>query len=222
MAKLNIFIASRTEEENRILERRINELRSELGPFSFVGLHPAGLPLAAAESPALVILNIHEWVKREADSLAALREAGYAGPVLVLTKTNVPATGDNTSFLRKPYDVPTLVGLVRSMLLARVVRQQVHKRFTTSQEAEVESPIGTKIQSRVVNLSKGGACLEFITPSPLKTGDQVKVKLELKDLNRTYTVHAKVVWVGEESNRGSGFGIEFIGPAHMKAELRGY
>ena len=99
--------------------------------------------------------------------------------------------------------------------------QQVHRRYPTSQNAEIETS-GTRYLSRVRNLSKGGAFLEFLTPPGLKNGELLKVKLELKDLNRTYTFPAKVVWTHKHGSRGLGIGVEFTGHGEVARSIIGF
>ncbi|RYZ65330.1 MAG: hypothetical protein EOP05_20760, partial [Proteobacteria bacterium] len=218
----------RTEQENYILQKKLESLEYEFSGLSFSGVHPAGLAASADRLTGTVIINLMEWNAKEAIVVNDLRKAGYSGPVLVTAKADLSSAlaelraMKDVTFLEKPFDTKDLVGIVRKMLHARAVAQRIHRRFDTAQDAEIESDAGKKMASRVRNLSRGGAYLEFMVPAPVKIGDRVKVTLELKDVNRTYTLPAKVVWTSRGSGRGAGVGVEFTGPGDVKSAILGY
>ena len=223
-----IYIASRTEQENQLLKRKLESLRSEFRQLSFVGLHPQGLALSASEKMAVAVINVPEWTPSEAATLIGLRSAGYYGPVLVIAK--LPAIEvlkrlkamDGVVFLERPFEAKDLLGIMKKMLNARAVSQRVHRRFNTDEFAEVAGVAG-KLQSRVGNMSKGGAYLEFSDPATLNLGEVVKVTMELKDVNRTYTVQARVVWVGRALNSRAdcGVGVQFLGSPEVTRNMFG-
>ncbi|MEK7356673.1 MAG: PilZ domain-containing protein, partial [Bdellovibrionota bacterium] len=170
-----------------------------------------------------VVFNFQEWTNKEAVHLEDLKKVGYRGPILVIAKSDVSKAvraakaTPNLVFLEKPFEMKDLLGIIRKMLLARAVLQRVHRRFATSQDAEVSFlTTGGTMSSRVRNLSKGGAYLEFLQPAPIKVGELVSVKLELKDVNRTYSMQAKIVWTSRTNSRGAGVGIEFVGRGGLK------
>lgn len=216
MAKSTIFLASRTEQENYILQKKLEPLEYEFRGLGFAGVHPVGLPASVDQMTAAVVFNFNEWTNKEAVHLEELKRIGYRGPVLVIAKgdvTKAVRTAKATPglvFLEKPFEMKDLLGIVRKMLLARAVSQRVHRRFATSQDAEVSFMSGGTLSSRVRNLSKGGAYLEFLQPTPIKVGEMVSLKLELKDVNRTYSMQAKVVWTSRTNTRGAGIGVEFV------------
>lgn len=223
MAKSTIFLASRTEQENYILQKKLEPLEYEFRGLGFAGVHPVGLPASVDQMTAAVVFNFNEWTNKEAVHLEELKRIGYRGPILVIAKGDVSKAvriakaTPGLVFLEKPFEMKDLLGIIRKMLLARAVSQRVHRRFATSQDAEVSfSNGGGTIVSRVRNLSKGGAYLEFMQPAPIKVGELVNLKMELKDVNRSYTLHAKVVWTSRTNTRGAGIGVEFVGRGGMK------
>jgi hypothetical protein len=223
MPKTMIFLASRTEQENYILQKKLEPLEYEFRGLGFAGVHPVGLPASVDQMTAAVVFNFNEWTNKEAVHLDELKRIGYRGPVLVIAKGDVTKAvraakaTPNLLFLEKPFEMKDLLGIIRKMLLARAVAQRVHRRFATSQDAEVSFlTSGGSMTSRVRNLSKGGAYLEFMQPAPIKVGELVSLKLELKDVNRTYSMHAKVVWTSRTNTRGAGVGVEFVGREGMK------
>jgi hypothetical protein len=217
MPKSTIFLASRTEQENYILQKKLEPLEYEFRGLGFAGVHPVGLPASVDQMTAAVVFNFNEWTNKEAVHLEELKRIGYRGPVLVIAKgdvTKAVRTAKATPglvFLEKPFEMKDILGIIRKMLLARAVSQRVHRRFATSQDAEVSFMNGGGTHSsRVRNLSKGGAYLEFLQPAPVKVGEMVNLKLELKDVNRTYSMQAKVVWTSRTNTRGAGIGVEFV------------
>jgi hypothetical protein len=229
MAKTTVYIASRTEQENYILDKKLESLAYEFKDVTFSSVHTAGLVLAVDRLTASVVLNLTDWTPKEALLIQELRRAGYKSPILVAAKADPVVVNkdlrltNDVIFLPKPFDTKDLLGILRKQLLARVVPQQRHRRFATSQDAEIEiEATGGRMITRVRNLSKGGAYLEFMTPSPLKIGEFVKVKLELKDLRRVYTFPAKVVWSNKHGTRGLGIGVEFTGRGDLQRSILGY
>jgi Tfp pilus assembly protein PilZ len=227
---LTIYCASRTEEENQIIKRKLDPLRSEFSQMRVVGLHPQGLTHSAHEKMAAVILNVPDWTANETATLSSLRYSGYSGPVLVIArslrtlgKPRVRAQ-EGVVFLERPFDSKDLVGIIQKMLHARVVAQRIHRRFNTDEVAEV-SPEGrdTCYESRLTNMSKGGAYLEFANTAPLRTGDRVRMKVDLKEVNRVYSVPARVVWTGRIGVPSLPFtvGVEFVGIPNVTKSIIG-
>jgi Tfp pilus assembly protein PilZ len=230
MPKMTVLISSRTEQENYILQRKLEFLEPEFTGLGFAGVHPMGLPAAIDHHTGLIVLNFNEWTRRESIHLDEIADVGYTGRILVIAKADVTAAisemqaQPNVVFLEKPFEVKDLQGMARKMLLDRVVQQRIHRRFNTDQDAEVEiSGHADRFFSRVCNLSKGGAYLEFMTLAAVKVGEMVRLKMELKDLNRTYTMPAKIIWTNRTTmSGGTGIGVEFVGPGDVQKLILGY
>ena len=229
MLNLSVYLASRTEEENQLLKRKLDPLKREFNQVRFIGLHPQGLALSASEKMAVVVMNVSEWNKNEMACLLSLRTAGYRGPILVMARVKVSKAleslrlMDNVLLLEKPFENKDLLGIVRKMLNARAVAQQVHRRFHTDEVAEIV-PFGKDdaYETKLFNISKGGAYLEFEAYAPVRIGDMVRVKVELKAVNRVYTVPARVVWTGKAAGRSAtGAGVQFVGTPDVQKSLIG-
>lgn len=226
--KTTLVTASKTEQENYILQKKLEVLDYEFKGLSFMGVHPAGLQASVDRLTASVIINLSEWSARDMKMISDLRSGGYNGPILVMAKPDTEASmaelraQPGVGYLEKPFEPKDLIGITRKMLHARKVSHQVHRRFNTAQDAEVEAVGGKKLLSRVRNLSRGGAYLEFLTPAPVKIGEIVTVKLELSQLNRVYTLPAKVIWTSRGSGRGAGVGVEFTGRGDVKSAILGF
>jgi Tfp pilus assembly protein PilZ len=225
-------LASRSEQENQLLMRKLEPLRREGGEVRFVGVHLRGLVAGLSEPVGVVIINATEWTKNEVLELVALREGGYRGPVLVMTKTIPTAAAvalqemTNIVLLSKPFEPKNLLGIVRKMLNAKSVIQQIYPRYKTDQDAELE-PLGKngRYRSRVCNLSKGGAYVELDSAAAVQVGDLVRLKLELAELNRIYTMSGRIVWTKRDKDPASqnlgglAVGVEFVGPGDVQKSL---
>jgi Tfp pilus assembly protein PilZ len=229
MQGFSVFLASRTEEENQLLKRKLEPLQQDFRQLRFVGLHPQGLANSIDDGIAAVIINVLEWNSTEAQSLNALRATGYNGPILVTAKPNVTRAlrtlraMDSVVYLEKPFDSKDLLGIVRKMLNARAVAQRVHRRFNTDESAQIEFyGRNDRYVSRVCNLSKGGAFLELFESAAVRVGDMVRMTMELKDVHRVYTVPARVVWTNRYQDRtATGVGVEFVGAPDVKKTIIG-
>jgi PilZ domain len=222
-----VYLASKTEQENQILRHKLEPLTKEFRNLHFLSVHHRGLIASLEQPPALVVLNHLEFTVRQQIELDQLREAGYLGQVLVLAK---PPTADilsdfqdrdNVVFLEKPFENRDFDGMVRKILNAREVSQRIHRRYNTAQEVAIEA-FGKNMSytSRVCNLSVGGAYLEFISPPAIAEGELVRLTFDLSEMNRTYTMPARVVWQKKAADRvGVALGVEFIGPGDVKKTL---
>jgi Tfp pilus assembly protein PilZ len=224
-----IFLASRTEQENMLLRRKLESLRDELGELRFVSLHPQGLAASADEPVSVVVINLHDWSPADALWLRGLRNAGYEGPVMIIAKgqasdvMSLVDVADGAVFLEKPYEIKDLLGIAQKMLNAARVAQRIHRRFQTDQDAQIEF-FGRdgSYATKVFNMSRGGAYLETRDLAPIRAGDMLRVHMDLTQLNRSYTMPARVVWTKRSSRgRGTSVGVEFVGPGDIKKTLVG-
>lgn len=227
MQSINIYVASRTEEENLILRRRLESLNGEFRGIHFVGLHPQGLPLSTRERITVVVINVTEWNQTELKNVHELRSAGYIGPILVIAKVKdkealrALQVMQGAVFLEKPFITRDLVGIVRKMLMERSVAQRIHRRFETEEPAEVQiCGSNDRFSSWMFNLSKGGAYLEFMAPAPLRAGDMVRMTVEIPQTRKVYTLPARIVWTHRNGTRGgSAAGVEFVGIPDIKKTM---
>jgi len=224
MSELNIYLASRTEQENLIIRRKLEVLNGEFRDLRFNSLHPQGLVASVRERMTVVVINLPEWGKSEMKYIYELRAAGYSGPLLVISKPNDGPTLQGLLAMRgvvlleRPFVEKDLVGIVRKMLTDQEVAQRIHRRFNTEEQAEVElCDTKDRYVSWMYNLSKGGAYLEFLTPAPVRVGDRVRMTIELHKTKRVYSLPARVVWTQRKGIRGgAAAGVEFIGAPEVR------
>ncbi len=217
--KQRIILASISEQENYLLKRKIDPVLTDLGPIQFMSVGPKGLPSAIEAHVSIVILNIPAFTYSNQTTIQDTRQAGYHGPLLVVSKVDNPEmikeikSLENVILLEKPYEIKDLQGIVRKFILAANVAQRIHRRYNIIQPAEVEIVSkNTKAVSTVFNLSRGGCYFEFPRKADVKTGDFLNMTIELSEMNRIYAMPAKVVWTQPRGQAGGfGVGVEFIG-----------
>ncbi len=217
--KQRIILASTSEQENYLLKRKIDPVLTDLGPIQFMSVGPKGLPSTVESNVTIVLLNVPTFTFSCRTTIQDTRQAGYRGPILVVSKVDNPESIkdikslDGVVLLEKPYEVKDLQGIVRKFILANNVAQRIHRRYNIVQPAEVEIVAKkTKTVSTVFNLSRGGCYFEFPRKADVKTGDFLNMTIELSEMNRIYAMPAKVVWTQPRGQAGGfGVGVEFIG-----------
>lgn len=226
----HIFLASRTEQENQILRHKLESLRKDYRNLGFSSVHHQGLIASMDQPAALVVLNHVDFGDKQQADFELLRASGYRGQVLVISKTHSLGIKDylqaqkNTVLLEKPFEPRDFEGIVRKVLNERAISQRVHRRYNTAQECEI-SPFGKNAtyQSKVCNLSVGGAYLEFTAPPQIAEGELVRMRFDLVEMNRTYTMPARVVWARKMAATTGihpvAYGVEFIGPGDVVNNL---
>lgn len=223
-----VVVASRTEEENGILLRKLASLSQSIdGGVRFSTSRPQAARLEVSEAPDLVIFNFNDWNENEIQYVMDLRTTGYREMILILAKADVPTAVqnlkslENTVYLEKPFETRDLVGIVQKALVTGAVNQQLNRRFVTQQDATVEFRQGKgALSSRIFNMSKTGAYLELTTLKDVQVGETVRLRLELEDVSRTYLMPAKVVWTQVMGRTGgTGLGVTFTGPGDVKKHM---
>ena len=220
-----VVVISRSSEANLILKRKIETLRSETPDLNVETIHPSKVSTGIGASTDAVILNMADWSPTEAITLFDVRSTGYKGPILVLAKvlpndaTRVHKSLGGVMFLEKPFDKEELFGIVRRMIGTPLAAQRSHRRYVTNEVAEIEISASEKGKlSKVVNLSQGGAYIEFFSNAQVRIGDVVQMKIELKELQKTYNMKARVAWVSKSSRTGGpGVGVEFMGAGQLSS-----
>jgi Tfp pilus assembly protein PilZ len=233
---LSIYLVSKSEEESQLLRGRLEPSIEPVGAISYVSLRPQGLLVSPeARKAALIVLNFSEWNMADLQIIEDVWVKFTGTPILILAKHDAPhelnayLSIGNIAYLAKPFENRDLIGIVKKFIVNGGVATQVHRRFTTNQEATLEVHGSVmKVPSRVVNLSKGGAFIQLGGDVAIRVGDEVRVTLALKQVNREYTMPAKVVWTkliattvgfAGDQDRGGGIGVAFTGPGDVKKNI---
>lgn len=224
----HVILASRTEDENVILSKKLQGLTAEVeGGVRLTTTRPQATKLELAGRPDLVIFNFNDWNNDELDWVTGLRSEGYKQMIMILAKAEAPVAVQNLKLLErvvyveKPYDIRDLVGIAAKAIKQGAVQQRIYRRFATEQSAIVEFGVGKgTCGSRLFNISKTGAYLELNALQDVRVGDSVRLRFELNDVSRTYLMPARVVWTSSLGRTGgTGLGVHFTGRGDVKRHI---
>lgn len=145
-----------------------------------------------------------------------LKNLGFNIPVLVLSQIVAGSAYvaiqnmDKTILLEKPIEEKDLLGVSQKLISGRTIQQQRNRRFATRQGAQVQFAHGNTVLGWVFNLSKGGAYVE-LPPSVVIKGDRLRLHVMLNQIERKYSMNARVVWINPIAapHENIGFGVEF-------------
>lgn len=223
----HLILASRTEHENALLHRKLFSLNEILPEgVRITTTRPQATKLELAGNPDLILFNFNDWNQDELRWVEGLRREGYRNMIMILAKAQAPTAVQNLQllervvYLEKPYENRDLVGIAEKALSTGSVIQQIHRRFNTEQEAQVEFGVGRMVSSRIFNMSKTGAYLELNALQDVKIGTEIKLRMELEDVSRTYIMPARIVWSQVMGRTGgTGLGVHFTGRAAVKRHI---
>lgn len=227
-----IILASRTEQENAILRKKLNSLVEIVpGGARITTTRPQATKLELGGNPDLVIFNFNDWNQNELQFVEGLRKEGYERMIMILAKADAPTAVQNLAllervvYLEKPFEIRDLVGIAEKAISQQTVAQRIYRRFNTEQQATVEFSGGETggnraIASRIFNMSKTGAYLELNSLQDVSVGETVKLRMELEDVSRTYVMPAKIVWTQIMGRTGgTGVGVHFTGRGAVRRHI---
>jgi Tfp pilus assembly protein PilZ len=162
----------------------------------------------------LLLLQTGGMAKQDLAYALQLRKNGYHHPIMMITDMVGIANIDEIHqkhriyFLERPFELKTLKGLARKLVLTKTVPQQVFRRYRTNLSATVEDfHNGDIYQTHMFNLSKGGAYFEFTQKPSVAIGDVLRMRVHLSDMEREHNVHGRVVWTTHKGHATGGYGI---------------
>jgi Tfp pilus assembly protein PilZ len=115
------------------------------------------------------------------------------------------------------------MSIVQKLLANPSLRQQRFKRYGTDVLGRVEALLTRRSQDATMrNLSRGGAFLELNGPSRFRVGDLVRLHVQLRDLDRSYSLSGRLVWEASRTaaHDPAGFGMEFVHSQDMYGMLK--
>ncbi len=227
-----IILASRTEQENAILRKKLNSLVEIVpGGARITTTRPQATRLELGGNPDLVIFNFNDWNQNELKFVEGIRSEGYERMIMILAKADAPTAVQNLAllervvYLEKPFEIRDLVGIAEKAISQGAVAQRIYRRFNTEQQAMVEFGVGESgkgraIASRIFNMSKTGAYLELNSLQDVSVGETVRLRMELEDVSRTYVMPAKIVWTQIMGRTGgTGVGVHFTGRGAVRRHI---
>lgn len=162
----------------------------------------------------LLLMQTGNLANQDIAYAQSLRKVGYNYPMLMITdqigETNIEELHEKHKiyFLERPFELKTLKGLARKLMVAKTVPQQVFRRYRTNLLATVETFIsGEKYESHMFNLSRGGAYFEMAKKPVVAIGDLLRLKVHLTDVEREHHVHGRVVWSTHKGHSAGGYGL---------------
>lgn len=167
-----------------------------------------------AKNIHLLLMQTGNLATQDIAYAQALRKSGYAYPMLMITdtvgQTNIEELHEKHKiyFLERPFELKTLKGLARKLMVTRAVPQQVFRRYRTNLMATLETFIsGEKYETHMFNLSKGGAYFELTKRPGVSVGDLLRLKVHLTDVEKEHHVHGRVVWTTHKGHAAGGYGL---------------
>lgn len=167
----------------------------------------------------LIVMRSGFSAQEDLETVKRLRVQGYKHPALIITgqklSEEVKALNEQnkTYFLEHPFELKILKGLIPKILLARLVPQQIHRRYRTNVETVLESfHSGEKYPSFMYNLSHGGAYFEVAAKPSVVVGDLLRFRVRQPNSKEERLINGRVVWMTHKGHvsGGYGFGIKFI------------
>jgi len=167
-----------------------------------------------AKNIHLLLMQTGNLATQDIAYAQTLRKLGYAYPMLMITdkigNTNIEELNEKHKiyFLERPFELRTLKGLARKLMVVKSVPQQVFRRYRTNLLATLETFIsGEKYDTHMFNLSKGGAYFELTKRPVVSVGDLLRLKVHLADVEREHHVHGRVVWTTHKGHAAGGYGL---------------
>ncbi len=188
--------------------------------------------IVTEQSIQLLIYETESYTKRELLMYKDFRSWGLSFSMLfvcdniLVTDLDTMRSDNKPHFLEKSFEDKKIVGIVKKLMRARKIPQQMVQRYHTNQRVMVEGiQENLKLDSSMYNLSKGGAYCEFdpLDEEKVAIGDLVILSVPLSKLSKNHALNAKVVWVtkkGRYSGR-QGFGLKFINNDEVYRSLLG-
>jgi response regulator RpfG family c-di-GMP phosphodiesterase len=211
-----ILLISKFSPEAVLVKRDIQEYTTL--DVIWVKTAPEAIEAIIKGDISLIVFNFDNFTNAKVDLAEKLRGLGYEIPMILLSKlvakdaSKLIAKMQRTVLLETPYEQKEFSGVIKKFLRGDKVHQRFYRRFYTNQISKIEIFKNRKeLNGKVKNLSLGGAFLEF-DGTMLRVGDVIRLRFELKEVNRSYDVMAKIAWIVEKSPWGDGrdAGLRFV------------
>lgn len=145
-----------------------------------------------------------------------IRKLTYEGPIILIGHLASNFSLDKLTdrkgvyFLKKPFTIEQLHGIVRNCLHVEGMKQRRDERFPVRELASLEC-YGSdfKTQAVINDISKSGARIEG-NLAELKKGEILRLTFKLHQINKERTVSARVVWVKNQGDNKQEAGLEFV------------
>jgi len=192
-----------------------NYIETELPYEVILSFDQKGIEAAIkAKNIHLLMLQTGNLAAQDIAYARTIRAMGFNYPLLMITDAlgdlNIEEVNEKHKiyFLERPFELKTLKGLAKKLMVTRVVPQQVFRRYRTNLSATLETFIsGDKYHTHMFNLSKGGAYFEMNKKPTVAIGDLMRLKVHLSDMEREHHVHGRIVWTTHKGHAAGGYGL---------------
>ena len=207
-----VLLSCKSQSDARFLK---SYLEAEL-PFEVMVAADSLSVQTAVKSRTVHLLILQTGKLAPADIAYArqLRESGFNYPMLMITDSineiNIEEANEKQKvyFLERPFELRTLRGLARKLMVTRNLPQQLSRRYRTNLGATLETFIsGEKYASYMFNLARGAAYFETTKKVNVAIGDLLRFKIHLADVERERHVHGRVVWTTHKGHAAGGYGL---------------
>ncbi len=207
-----VLLSCRSIDDSRFLK---SYLETELPYEVFLAPEPQEIESSLkGKSVHLLLLQTGNLASRDLDFALRLRKGSYSHPIMIITDSvgniNVEEVHNKHRiyFMERPFELKTLRGLVRKIMVAKVVPQQVFRRYRTDMTAAVETfTEGSRYESHMFNLSRGGMYLEMVKRPNISAGDLLRLKVKGGTDSREHHIHGRVVWTTHKGHAAGGYGV---------------
>ena len=207
-----VLLSCKSIDDARFLK---NYIETEL-PFEVIlTFDHKGIEAAVkAKNIHLMMLQTGNLAEQDLAYAKQIRTLGFNYPMLMITDAlgnlNVDEMNEKHKvyFLERPFELRTLKGIARKLMVSRQVPQQIFRRYRTNLSATLETFIsGERFSSHMFNLSRGGAYFEMNKKPAVAIGDLLRLRVTLQDMEREHHVHGRVVWTTHKGHAAGGYGI---------------
>lgn len=167
-----------------------------------------------AKSIHLLVMQTGNLAAQDLAYALSLRRSSYTFPIMMITDSvgnaNIEEISDKYKiyFMERPFELRTLKGLARKLMVVKSVPQQIFRRYRTNLMATIETFIsGDRFETQMFNLSRGGAYFELPMKPTVGVGDLLRLRVHLNDVSREHNMHGRVVWTTHKGHAAGGYGV---------------
>ena len=209
-----VLLSCKSIDDARFLK---SYLETELPYEVFLAFEPKEIEasLKGKKSIHLLMLQTGNLAKQDLAYALQLRQSGFTQPIMMITDSvgvaaNIEEIHERYKiyFMERPFELKTLKGVARKLMVAKTIPQQVFRRYRTNLAATLETFIsGDRFETHMFNLSRGGAYFELQKKPAVAIGDLLRLKVHLQDMEREHHIHGRVVWTTHKGHAAGGYGL---------------
>lgn len=213
-----VLVYSTAGNESELIKQKIdNDVEDVI--VDVVGNETEMMKFLILNTVNVIVLNFDSLSSKKVQLTRDLRALGNTSALVILSPQMDHPTLKKMEkiyksvIIQKPVRKNDLLGVIKKFMNEQTVPQRLSERFYTDNPSQVES-FGTtaKTNTRMLNVSRTGAYLECNESPKFAVGDLIRLDVELNQLRKTRSVHAKVVWLSPLTSTSGGFGtgVHFI------------